>query len=234
MNTFIEQAVMAPLKLLAGYAAAIFPNLVAMGILLLAGLLVARVLSLLAERLLRVLSFDQLCNRLGVTNALQRAGVKTDPSRFIGRGLHWIVVLVTSVAAVSALNLTPVNHIAQSLLAYVPRLITASIMLLAGYVVSNFASQAILIAAVNAGLAPARLLASCSRWGLQLLAVAMALEQLGIAEQIVVVGFGITWGGLVLAAAIAFGFGATDLAKTFLEKKFLPTRTDMPDDLRHW
>ena len=62
----------------------------------------------------------------------------------------------------------------------------------------------------------------------------MALEQLGIAEQIVVVGFGITWGGLVLAAAIAFGFGATDLAKTVLEKKLLPTRTDMPDDLRHW
>jgi len=234
MNTFIEQAVMAPLKLLAGYAAAIFPNLVAMGILLLAGLLVARVASILAERLLRVLGFDHLCNRLGVTAALLRAGVKTDPSRLIGSGLHWTVVLVASVAAVSALNLAPVNQVARSLLAYVPRLITASIILLAGYVASNFASQAILIAAVNAGLAPARLLATCSRWGLQLLAVAMALEQLGIAEQIVVVGFGITWGGLVLAAAIAFGFGATDLAKTVLEKKLLPTRTDMPDDLRHW
>lgn len=234
MNTFIEQAVMAPLKLLAGYAAAIFPNLVAMGILLLAGLLVARVASILVERLLRVLGFDHLCNRLGVTAALLRAGVKTDPSRLIGSGLHWTVVLVASVAAVSALNLAPVNQVARSLLAYVPRLITASIILLAGYVASNFASQAILIAAVNAGLAPARLLATCSRWGLQLLAVAMALEQLGIAEQIVVVGFGITWGGLVLAAAIAFGFGATDLAKTVLEKKLLPTRTDMPDDLRHW
>jgi len=234
MNAFIEQALMAPLSVLAGYAAAIFPNLVAMSILLLVGLLVARAAGFLAERLLRVLGFDHLCNRVGVTAALLRAGVKTDPSRLIGRGLHWAVVLVTSVAAVGALNLTPVNQVAHSLLAYVPRLITASMILLAGYVASNFASQAILIAAVNAGLAPARLLATCSRWGLQLLAVAMALEQLGIAEQIVVVGFGITWGGLVLAAAIAFGFGAKDLAKTFLEKKLLPPRADMPDDLRHW
>jgi len=63
----------------------------------------------------------------------------------------------------------------------------------------------------------------------------MALEQLVIAEHIVVVGFGITWGGLVLASAIAFGLGATDLAKEFLERRMIrhPRMSEM-DDLRHW
>jgi hypothetical protein len=63
----------------------------------------------------------------------------------------------------------------------------------------------------------------------------MALEQLGIAQHIVVVGFGITWGGIVLAGAIAFGLGAADLAKGFLERRlgnrFKPS-TD--DDLHYW
>ena len=234
MNEFIEQALMAPLELLSRHVADVLPNILAMGILLLGGLLVAWLSSQSAGRLLYVLGFDRLCNRLGMTTALLRAGIKTDPSRLIGGALYWVLVLLTSVAALSALNLTPINEAAHSLLTYVPHLIAAGMILLAGYVCSNFASQAVLIAAVNAGLPPARLIAACSRWGIQLLAGAMALEQLGIAQHIVVVGFGITWGGLVLAAAIAFGLGATDLAKDFLERRLVRARPAMDDDLRHW
>jgi len=117
----------------------------------------------------------------------------------------------------------------------VPHLVTAAVILLAGYLLSNFVSQAVLIAAVNAGLPPARLIAACSRWGLQLLAGAMALEQLGIAQHIVVVGFGITWGGIVLAGAIAFGLGATDLAKDLLEQRVAGrSQSGKADDIRHW
>ncbi len=234
MNNFIEQALLAPLELLGRHALAVLPNVLAMGILLLGGVLVAWLSSAFFDRLLRVLGFDHLCNRLGMITALLRAGVKTDPSRLIGNTLYWTVVLFSSMAALSALNLAPINQFAQSLLAYVPHLVTAGIILLAGYVCSNFASQAVLIAAVNAGLPPAKLIAVCTRWGLQLLAVAMALEQLGIAEHIVVVGFGITWGGLVLAAAIAFGLGATDLAKDFLERRVIRTKANAVDDLHHW
>lgn len=103
-----------------------------------------------------------------------------------------------------------------------------------GYLASNFVSQAVLIAAVNAGLPPARWIAAGTRWGIQLLTVAMALEQLGIAQHIVVVGFGITWGGLVLTAALALGLGGKDLAKDFLER-WLSARaqTNAHEDLRH-
>jgi hypothetical protein len=103
-----------------------------------------------------------------------------------------------------------------------------------GYLVSNFVSQAVLIAAVNAGLPPARWIAAGTRWGIQLLTVAMALEQLGIAQHIVVVGFGITWGGLVLAAALALGLGGKDLAKDFLERRLAGhSRSQINEDLRH-
>jgi homoaconitase/3-isopropylmalate dehydratase large subunit len=63
----------------------------------------------------------------------------------------------------------------------------------------------------------------------------MALEQLGIAQHIVVVGFGITLGGIVLAGAIAFGLGATDLAKVFLERRLgARSKSSTVDDLHHW
>lgn len=233
MNELIEQALLTPLELLARHLLDILPNVFAMIILVLGGMLLAWLSGLLVERLLRIIGLDHLSTRLGTTTALLRAGIKTDPSRLVGQTLYWAVVVFASIAGLGALNLAPINQFAHSMLAYIPHFITASVVLLAGYVCSNFASQAVLIAAVNAGLPPARLIANCSRWGLQLLAGAMALEQLGIAQHIVVVGFGITWGGLVLASAIAFGFGATDLAKEFLERRVIRRPAEI-DDLRHW
>ena len=144
------------------------------------------------------------------------------------------MVAFAVLAGLGALNLQPLNQFAQSFLAYLPRLFTATLILVAGYLLSNFVSQAVLIAAVNAGIPPARLVAACSRWGVQLVAVAMALEQLSIAQNIVVVGFGIMFGGIVMAAAIAFGLGAKDLAKEFLEQRLSnKSRDRAPDDLRH-
>ena len=235
MNDLIERALFTPLEFLGRQLLVVLPNLFAMGVLLLGGILVAWLSSLFVERALRVIGLDQLSNRLGTTTALLRAGIKTDPSRLIGQTLYWTVVLLASIAGLSALNLAPINQFAQSMLAYIPHLVTAGVILLAGYICSHFASQAVMITAVNAGLPPARLIANCFRWGFQLLAGAMALEQLGIAQHIVVVGFGITWGGIVLAGAIAFGFGATDLAKEFLDRRMIRRRhpSEM-DDLRHW
>ncbi|THJ20166.1 MAG: hypothetical protein CAF45_015140 [Nitrospira sp. CG24E] len=235
MNDFISQALLKPLELLGHQVLVVLPNMLAMGIILLGGCFTAWALGFFIERLLRVIGFDHLCDRLGINAALLRGGVKTDPSRLVGRSLYWTVIVLASIAALGALNLAPINQFAQSLLAYVPHLVTAAVILLAGYFLSNFISRAVLIAAVNAGLPPARLIAACSRWGLQILAGAMAMEQLGIAQHIVVVGFGITLGGVVLAGAIAFGLGATDLAKQFLERRLAPrSKSSTADDLHHW
>jgi hypothetical protein len=235
MENFINQALLKPLELLGHQVVTVLPNVLAMGIILLGGLCTAWALGVFSERLFRVIGFDHLCDRLGMNAALLRGGVKTDPSRLVGRGIYWTIVMLASIAALGALNLTPINQFAQSLLAYVPHLVTASVILLAGYFLSNFVSRAVLIAAVNAGLPPARIISTCSRWGIQILAGAMALEQLGIAQHIVVVGFGITWGGIVLAGAIAFGLGAADLAKGFLERRLVArSKSSAVDDLHHW
>lgn len=234
MKEFWEKALLGPLEALSRNVLTVLPNVLAMSIILLVGLLAAWSIGHVVERLLRVIGLDLLTNRLGVNAALARGGVKADPSHLAGRAAYWLVVVFTAMAALGALNLQPINQFAQSFLAYIPHLFTAALILVAGYLLSNFVSQAVLIAAVNAGLPPARLVATCSRWGVQLVAVAMALEELGIARNIVVVGFGITLGGVVVATAIAFGLGAKDLAKEFLERRLgNKPRDRAPDDLRH-
>jgi hypothetical protein len=234
MNTTWDYTVLEPVRVLGEHLLVILPNVLAMSLLLIVGLAVAWGAGHSTERLLRVIGLDRLCDRLGIAAALLRGGIKADPSHLIGRTTYWLIVIFASMASLSALNIAPINQAASSLLAYVPHLVTAAVIGIAGYLVSNFVSQAVLIAAVNAGLPPARWIAAGTRWGIQLLAVAMALEQLGIAQHIVVVGFGITWGGLVLAAALALGLGGKDLAKEFLERRLAGrSHQQVNEDLRH-
>ena len=229
-----EHTLLGPVTTLSERVLAILPNILAMSILLLVGLAAAWSMGHLMERLLRMLGLDRLCDRVGITAALLRAGSKSDPSYLIGRTTYWLIVIFATVASLGALNVAPINEAAHSLLAYIPHLVTATVIGVIGYLISNFVSQAVLIAAVNAGLPPARWIAAGTRWGIQLLTAAMAMEQLGIAQHIVVVGFGITWGGLVLAAALALGLGGRDLAKDFLERRLTgAARPSLSEDLRH-
>lgn len=234
MNELLQKALFGPIELLGRQVVAVLPNVLAMSFILAVGLVMAWAGALVVERGLRIVGFDRLCDRVGICAALLRGGVKSDPSRLFGRTAYWSVTIFETIAALGALNLDPINQFAKSFLAYVPHLITAAVILGGGYLLANFVSQAVLIAAVNATLPPARLIAACARWGVQLLAAAMALEQLGIAQNIVVVGFGITLGGVVLAAAIAFGLGAKDLAKDFIERRFCRRNQEQTnDDVRH-
>ena len=232
MKQFWETALLDPLATIGDQILALLPNVLGMVIILSVGWAAAWLAGVLVERLTRVMGLDRVSDRVGVSAAMARGGVKSDLAYLLGRAIFWIVLVFSAIAALSALDLEPIRDFAHSFLAYIPHLLMAMLILIAGYLLSNFVSQAVLIAAVNAGLPPARVVAAASRWGVQLVAIAMALEQLGIASNIVAVGFGITLGGVVFAAAIAFGLGAKDLAKDFLESR-LSQRTRPPDDLRH-
>ena len=235
MWQFWETALLAPVLDLGARVLTFLPNVLAMLIILSLGWALAWGIGLVSERLFRIIGLDRLSNRLGATTALLRGGIKTDPSSLIGRAMYWLVLAFAVISGLTVLNVDPINQFAHSLLAYIPYLLTAAMILIAGYLLSNFMGQAVLITAVNAGLPPARTVAALSRWGIQLVAAAMALEQLGIAQNIVVVGFGITLGGVVLAGAIAFGLGAKELAKAFLEQRLSERgrQQQPPDDLRH-
>ena len=234
MKEFWETALVGPLTEVGKSALDFLPSLLAMIIILTVGLLLAWAAGHLVERLLRVIGLDALSNRLGFSAALARGGVKSEFSHIAGLGAYWLVVIFAVMAGLGVLNLEPLNQFARTLLAYLPHLFTAAVILVVGYLLANFISRAVLIAAVNAGLPPARMLAAFSRWGVQLVAIAMALEQLGIAETVVVVGFALLMGGVVLAGAIAFGLGAKDLAKEYLERRLAFKHEERKgDDLRH-
>jgi small-conductance mechanosensitive channel len=102
-----------------------------------------------------------------------------------------------------------------------------------GFLLANFLSRAALLLAVNEELPVPRLVAGTVRLLVNVLAFAMAMEQLGIARNTVTVAFAIAFGALMLGLALAFGLGGKDLARELLAKRFKRQDPDPQDGLHH-
>ena len=222
MNTRWGEGVWAALVALADRLATIGPAVFIMITLIVLGLLAGALLRAVVSRLARAIGFDRHMERWGIGSSVRGAGVLRAPSDVLGLLFFWATFVIFASLGIDSLGF---GGATSFLVAFVPPLFAAVLVLLVGWLVANFLSQGLLIAAVNAGLPEARVLARAVHWGVLLFAGATALTHLGIGKEMVLVAFGITFGGLVFALALAFGLGGRRLARELLERRL---RRDAP------
>jgi len=194
------------------------PNLLAMITILIIGFLIAWIFKKLLFHFLKAIQFDKVSERWGLTHILSQGGLAYSPANLVSRFFYWVIVLITLILGINALEVAATQNFIAQFFSYLPNLFAAVIILVIGYLIAIFLGQAALIAAVNARMESAKLLSRSVRWFIIILSLTMALYHLGIAEKVIVAAFSITFGGIVLALAIAFGWGGRELAKDFLEK----------------
>ena len=141
------------------------------------------------------------------------------PSRLIAGSVYWLLVFVGLLMAVSALDAALTSAMVLRLFDYLPNLVAAVIIIVAGILLARFLARSVLISSVNMQVQSARLLSLGVKWLVMVLAGAMALEQLGIGGQIVRLAFGILFGGIVLALALAVGMGSKDIVSRSLRRQ---------------
>jgi hypothetical protein len=211
------------------------PNLLAMATILIVGFAVAWIFKTGLRRILRAIQFDKVTDGWGLTHLLSERGIRYSASNLLSRFFFWIIMLVTLILALSALELSATQSFIAKFFNYLPHLFVAIVILVVGYLIAVFLGQATLIAAVNAQMESARLLSRAVRWFLIVLSLTMAFYHLGIAGEVIISAFTITLGGIVLGLSIAFGWGGRELAKEFLERlyKRKGEKSREPDHLSH-
>ena len=189
---------------------AFLPHLMlALGILL-AGYAIAKMVEKGTDLALHRIGMDRWMSDGGVTEALERAGTSLDPSSVLAKLVFWTVMVLVIVLAANALGVAAVSSLFAELLAYIPNVIAAVIVLVLGILLGEFVKDLVLASA--GGVAGGSTLARAAKASIILLASFMALEQLDIAQDIVLVFFIAVVGAGALAAGIAFGLGAKDIA----------------------
>ena len=201
-----------------GKVTTFLPNLLAMITIIIIGFFIAWILKKFLFRFLKAIQFDRVSERWGLPHILSKGGVTYSPADLLSRFFYWVIVLITLILGINALEVAATQNFISHFFNYLPHLFAAMIILAIGYLIAIFLGQATLIAAVNAQMESAKILSRAVRWFIIILSLTMTLYHLGIAEKVIVAAFSITFGGIVFALAIAFGWGGKELAKNFLEK----------------
>jgi hypothetical protein len=194
------------------------PRLIVLVIIAFAGWVIAYLLKLLARSILRLLKFDRLSENAGASQLLAKAALPPS-SELLSRFVFWVAWLGFVLLGISVLGLFGLQEHISRFFLFLPRLFAALFILFFGLLAASFFSRATLLASVNGNLPSPRLLSMSVRAIIIVFVLSMVFEELGIAEQTVIVAFGIAFGAVMLGLAIAFGEGGKDLAQRFLERK---------------
>lgn len=186
------------------------PRLLAAVGILMAGFAIAKMVERATDVALHKIGFDRWMSEGGVTEALERAGTRLDPSSVLAKLVFWTVMLLVILLAADALGVQAVNALFAELVAYIPNVIAAVVVLVLGILLGEFVKDLVLASA--GGLPGGPTLGRSAKAAVILLAVFMALEQLDIAQDIVLVFFIAVVGAGALAAGIAFGLGGREIA----------------------
>jgi small-conductance mechanosensitive channel len=189
---------------------AVVPALAAAAVILLLGYFVARQVEKWTDRTLKRLDFNKVAEAGGLREAVDRTGGGLDPVHAVGKLLFWLIMLIVILLASAALGLDSINRMFGIMLGFIPTLIAAIVIVILGIVVGEFVRGLILASAGTMEGVP--ILANVAKGSVVIIAVFMALQQLGVAAELITAAFTLVLGAVALAVGLAFGLGNTTLA----------------------
>lgn len=194
------------------------PKIIGFVLIIVAGWFVASLIERGLAALLRTIRFNELSERAGLTDFVRRMGMDTDPAGMVGLVVKWFVRLIALVVAFDALGLPAVSEVLRQLLLWLPNVVVALVVLVIGGLAARGLANVVRGAASEADLTNANFLAKAASVVVWAFAVVVAVNQLGIATELVNTLFMAVVGALALGLGLAFGLGGRETAAEILRK----------------
>jgi hypothetical protein len=192
------------------------PNLLAGILLLVAGWVVGWLVKRIIVQLLFVLRFERLFTRLRWRQALSKADIRYALFGFIGNIAFFIVFLIFLNSSLYAMKLTILSNLIERGVLFVPRLIVALIILGIGWIIAGRVANAIYIALIKENVQHYSLISRFTKFIIILFFAAMALAEIDIAIEIVIIGFTTVIISLSIMAIIATVFAGKGFWEKFM------------------
>src|ERR671913_1256271 len=195
-------------------------------VILVVGYIGAKILQAVVARVLKAVGFDGWMERGGIKQFFDRAQTRETPATVLGKLVFWFVFIITITMAADALGIQQVSVVLGQLIAYIPSIVAAILILILAALLANFLSG------IVRGATDSDLLANIARYAIIVYAAFAAITELGIAVELTAPTFLIVLGAVALAAAIAFGFGAQNVARDLIERYYDRQDEEVTSDSR--
>jgi hypothetical protein len=187
------------------------PNVLAMVLVLVVGYFIARVAGRVITALSERIGLQTAADRSGLAGSMKQVGIQQNVAWILGQIVFWLLMSVFLTAAFNILGLQTVSAAMEQIVAYIPKLLVATVVVVVGLLVATFLRGVIATSADRVGLSYADHLANGCYWVLALMTFIAAFDQLGIdfalLKQLILIAFG----ALAVGFGLAFGLGGRDV-----------------------
>lgn len=218
-------ALMSSLTTALGLLFSAIPKVLGFAVILLLGWLIASLVEKGVAALLRTIRFNDLSERSGLAEFVRKMGADTDSSGMIGAVAKWFIRLIALVVAFDALGLPAVSDVLRQLLLWLPNVAVALVVLVIGGLAARALRNLVRGAATEGGLPNPKFLAQVAHTLVWAFAIVVAVNQIGIATDLVNTLFMAVVGAVALALALAFGLGGRDTASRIVHRWYSQSQT---------
>lgn len=204
------------------------PSGIVAGVVAIGGWLVAGLGRVGVAKALKLLRFNRLCERMGVSDFLRKGEVARTPAELAGRGVYWIVLLGSFIEAARLLDIKAVVALRERVVAAVPALLGGALVLAVGIMCVAFLATFVRTIARNAGSPYAVIWSRLTRWAGAILVLAVTIEQAETRNSSLAAVLHIALAALALGLALAFGLGCQHMARDAMQRWI----ADMKERLR--
>ena len=194
------------------------PRIIGAILVFLIGWAVAMAIGKIISSIAMSLKLDEGLGKLGMQDGLARAGLRLDSAKFLGELFRWVFVVLFLLAAANILQLEGVSTFLNQVLLYIPNVIVAVIMIIAALLLAGFFEKLVHASVETAHLKGGKSLGLVVKWVVLVFGFLAAVQQLGVATDIInimITGFVAM---VALAGGIAFGIAGKDVAGDILKK----------------
>lgn len=204
----------------------LLPALAVSVVIVAAGVFVGGLLRRLVGTALRNLGFDRLMERLGFGKVADREDRLGEFSEMVAFAVQVGVVLLAAAQALDNLALDTWSVYVNTFLAYVLKNVAVALaVVLVGFIIGSYVRD--LLQSRQGDSETGKWISEFARYAVLVFAFTMAVRQLDVAEDFVLLTFGLLFGALCLAMALAFGLGSREVAGDIVKRRYDAARSKM-------
>lgn len=191
------------------------PKIIAGLLVFIFGTALARMLRGFVINMLEAIKLSKLVKETPVDHFLQKAEIKKIET-VLGKIVYWLIMIVVLHSTVAVLGLEPLTNILEKLLSYIPRVFSAVIVLFMGIILAGLVESVVKATIKNIHAKSGRMLGKVSSYLVMGIVILIAISELGIASDYILILFVGFITAVSLGFALALGLGAKDLVAKML------------------
>lgn len=196
--------------------ASALPGIIGAIVLLIVGYFIAKIIARIVRKALQMAKVDVLADKLQEVELVSKSNIKIVPSGIISKVVYYMVFLAFVVAAAGALGVEEISTLINQLVAYIPKLLVAAVILAIGLWFANFIKDILKTALDSMGVSGSGIISNIVFYFLFINIALSALGQAGIDMSFLNNNLTMILGGIVLAFAIGYGFASRDVMANLL------------------